>query len=231
MTLFRSLLFALVFYAGSLLAVLIALPASLWNGDAVRAHAVRWARFHRWCCRHILGIESRVEGEVPQGAVLVAAKHQSMYETIEMVLILHEPAIVLKRELADVPLWGRIAHRYGAIPVTREGSASALRAMLRAAKDAIRENRPILIFPEGTRVAPGEQPPLKSGFAGLYRQLRLPVVPVAIDSGLLCPRHGLLKRAGIITFRFGEVIPAGLSRAEAEARVHAEMNVLDRSVQ
>jgi 1-acyl-sn-glycerol-3-phosphate acyltransferase len=228
MTLFRSLLFALVFYAGSLVAVLAALPASLRNGDGVRAHAVRWARFHRWCCRHILDIESRIEGTVPQGAVLVAAKHQSMYETIEMVLILHEPAIVLKRELADLPLWGRIARKYGAIPVTREGSASALRAMLRAAKDAIRQNRPTLIFPEGTRVAPGEQPPLKSGFAGLYRQLGLPVVPVAIDSGLLCPRHGFLKRPGIITFRFGDTVPPDLSRAEAEARVHADMNALDR---
>jgi 1-acyl-sn-glycerol-3-phosphate acyltransferase len=230
MTLLRSLLFALVFYVGSLVAVLGTLPELLRGRGAIRMHAFRWARFHRWCCRHILGIESRVEGSVPEGAVLVAAKHQSMYETIEMLLILNEPAIVLKRELADLPLWGQVARRYGAIPVSREGNARALRAMLRAAKDAIGQNRPILIFPEGTRVAPGEQPPLKSGFAGLYRQLGLPVIPVAIDSGRLCPRRSFIKRAGIITFRFGEVIPVGLSRAEAEARVHAEINALDRLV-
>lgn len=227
MTFLRSLLFAFVFYAGTLIAVLAALPAP--DGDRVRAHTMRWARFHRWCCRHILGIESRIEGQVPGGAILAAAKHQSMYETIELVLILEQPAIVLKRELADIPLWGRVARRYGTIPITREGSAPALRAMLRAAKDAIARNRPILIFPEGTRVAPGEQPPLKSGFAGLYRQLGLPVAPIAVDSGRLWPRNSFLKRSGIVTFRFGETIPPGLSRGEAEARVHAAINALDQT--
>jgi len=227
--LLRSLLFALVFYPSSLVAVLVALPAARRSSEAVRVHAHRWAYFHRWCCRHILGIESRIEGTVPKGAVLVAAKHQSMYETIELILILHEPAVVLKRELADIPLWGKLAQRYGMIPVTREGSAGALRAMLRAAREAIAHRRPILIFPEGTRVAPGEKPPIKSGFAGLYRQLNLPVVPLAIDSGRLWPRHGWLKRPGVITFRFGETIPTGLSRPDAEAVVHAAINALDRN--
>jgi 1-acyl-sn-glycerol-3-phosphate acyltransferase len=227
MIVIRSLLFALIFYPGSLIAVLAALPAS-WRGGDVRIYTIGWARFHRWCCKNILGIESRVEGTVPKGAMLVAAKHQSMYETIELVLILDQPAIVLKRELADIPLWGRIAKSYGMIPVTREGSAGALRAMLRAAKNAIARDRPILIFPEGTRVAPGKHPPLKSGFAGLYSQLRLPVVPIALDSGLLSPRNSFLKRSGIITFRFGEMIPSGLPRDEAETRVHAAINALDR---
>lgn len=227
MILLRSLLFALVFYPGSLVAVLAALPAALRGDPKVRVHAVRWARLHRWCCRNILGIKSRVEGEVPRHPALVAAKHQSMYETIELLLILKEPAIVLKSELADIPLWGRISVAYGAIPVTREGSAGALRTMLRAARKAIAGDRAILFFPEGTRVAPGEQPPLKSGFAGLYRQLGLPVVPVAIDSGRLSPRRSFRKRSGIITFRFGEAIPPGVSRTEIEARVHAAINVLD----
>jgi len=159
--------------------------------------------------------------------VIVAAKHQSMFETVELVLILHEPVIVLKQELADIPLWGKLATGYGAIAVQREGSASALRTMLRAAKSAVAAGRLILIFPEGTRVAPGEQPPLKSGFSGLYKQLGLPVTPVAIDSGRLWARNGFLKRPGIVTFRFGETIPPGLSRVEAEARVHAAINVLD----
>jgi 1-acyl-sn-glycerol-3-phosphate acyltransferase len=225
----RSLLFALAFYSGTLVAVLAALPAAWRGSDNIRGHAVRWARFHRWCCRHILGIESRIEGKAPRGAVLAPAKHQSMYETIELVLILDQPVIVLKRELADIPLWGRVAQSYGSIPVARDGNASALRAMLRASKAAIAQTRPILIFPEGTRIAPGEQPPLKSGFAGLYRQLGLPVVPIATDSGLLWPRNSFLKRPGVITFRFGETIPPGLSRDEAEARVHAAINALDRT--
>lgn len=227
MVLLRSLLFAIIFYSGTLVAVLGALTTRQ-HGERIRAHTMRWARFHRWCCKHILGIESRIEGDMPSGAVLVAAKHQSMYETIELVLILEQPAIVLKRELADIPLWGPVALRYGAIPVSREGSASALRAMLRAARKAIADNRPILIFPEGTRVAPGEQPPLKSGFAGLYRQLELPVAPIAINSGLLWPRNSFLKRPGIVTFQFGAMLPSGLSREEAEARVHGAINALDQ---
>jgi 1-acyl-sn-glycerol-3-phosphate acyltransferase len=224
MTLLRSLLFALVFYPGSLIAVLAALPVS---SRAVRDHAARWARFHRWCCRYLLGIETRIIGTPPEGAVLVASKHQSMYETIDLVLAIHEPAIVLKYELARIPLWGQIARKYGAIPIDREGSATALRLMLKSARDAIREGRTILIFPEGTRVAPGEQPELKAGFAGIYKHLQLPVVPIAVDSGKLCPRNSFLKRSGVITFRFGETIPAGLPRAEIEARVHAAINVLD----
>ena len=227
MAILRSLLFALVFYAGTIVAMLLALPASLRGDDAVRAHGLRWAHFHGWCCRNLLGIRSRIEGQVPQGAVLIACKHQSMYETIELVVILGAPAIVLKRELADIPLWGRLAQQYGSIPVTREGSAGALRAMLRAARDAMAAGRAIMIFPEGTRVAPGEHPPIKSGFAGLYRQLDLPVVPVALDSGRLWPRNSFLKRSGMITFRFGELIPPGLPREEAEALVHAAINALE----
>ena len=226
MVFIRSLLFALIFYAGTVYAVLSTLAVAGLGGD-IRPHVSRWARFHRWCCRVIVGIESRIEGDVPRGKVIVAAKHQSMYETVELVLILHEPVIVLKQELADIPLWGKLATGYGAIAVQREGSASALRTMLRAAKSAVAAGRLILIFPEGTRVAPGEQPPLKSGFSGLYKQLGLPVTPVAIDSGRLWARNGFLKRPGIVTFRFGETIPPGLSRVEAEARVHAAINVLD----
>jgi len=225
----RSLIFALIFYPGSLVVVLMALPSAFSGSIRVRDRAILWARFHRWCCRWLLGIRTRVEGEVPHGAVLIAAKHQSMYETIDLVLILDKPAMVLKQELGDLPLWGRAARAYGAIPVARDGSAGALRGMLRAARAAIAEGRTIMIFPEGTRVAPGEQPPLKSGFAGLYSQLKLPVVPVAVDSGRLWPRHRFVKRAGVITMRFGEAIPPGLPRDEIEARVHAAMNVLDRS--
>jgi 1-acyl-sn-glycerol-3-phosphate acyltransferase len=150
-----------------------------------------------------------------------------MYETIEMLLWLDRPAVVLKRELADLPGWGWVARRYGVIPVDRTGGAAALRRMLKAAEAAIAAGRPIVIFPEGTRVAPGEQPPLQPGFAGLYRSLRLPVVPVALDSGRLWPREGF-KSPGTVTVCFGEPIPPGLSRAEIEAAVHAAINELDR---
>jgi len=228
MAFIRSLAFALVFYSATFLCVLVALPASLFGRQPLRSVTHFWVAVHGWCTRNLLGIRTRVEGDVPQGAVLVAAKHQSMYETMEVVALLHEPAIIMKRELSDIPLWGWVARRYGIIPVDREGGAAALRRMMRAAESAIAEGRPLIIFPEGTRVAPGEQPPLQPGFAGLYRALKLPVVPLALDSGRLWPRGELVKRPGIVTFRFGAPIPPGLKREEIEARVHEEINALDR---
>jgi len=223
----RSLLFAFVFYFGTLLFVLVCFAALPFGRGAVRAVADAWAGFHSRCAALLLGVRARVEGSVPAGAVLVAAKHQSMFETLELVTLLDTPAVVMKRELADIPLWGRLARRYGIIPVDRAGGASALRRLLRAAEAAIAEGRPIVIFPEGTRVAPGEQPPLQPGFSGLYRALNLPVVPLALDSGRLWPRSGFAKRAGVVTMRFGEPIPPGLPRRQVEERVHAAINALE----
>jgi 1-acyl-sn-glycerol-3-phosphate acyltransferase len=222
-----SALYALVFYAWTVIAVLLSFPISLLGTRAVRVWAHGWLRVHRLCASVFLGIRTRIEGTPPTGAVLVACKHQSMLETFEIMLMLNQPAVVLKRELAVVPFWGWVVQRYGAIPINRAGGASALRSMMRAAEVAIAEDRPIVIFPEGTRVAPGEQPPLQSGFAGLYRMLKLPVVPVAVDSGRLWPRHRFVKRPGIVTFRFGEPIPPGLPRGEIEAAVHKAINALE----
>jgi 1-acyl-sn-glycerol-3-phosphate acyltransferase len=151
-----------------------------------------------------------------------------MYETLEMILMLDEPATVLKRELSDIPLFGWVTRRYGVIPIDRKGGATALRGMMRTAGVAIAELRPIVIFPEGTRVPVGEAPPLQPGFAGLYRVLKLPVVPVAVNSGRLWPRGRFIKRPGIVTMRFLDPIEPGLPRAEIEARVHAAINVLER---
>lgn len=227
MNLVRSALFALVFYSWTVIAVLLSFPVSLFGTKAIRAWAHGWCRFHRWCAAYILGIRARVEGAPPQGSVLVAAKHQSMFETMEMILLLKEPAVVLKRELADIPLWGWVVRRYGVIPVDRQGGAAALRRMMRAAETAMAEGRPILIFPEGTRVAAGSCPPLQPGFAGLYRALGLAVAPVALDSGRLWPRHAFVKRPGLVTIRFMPAIAAGLPRREIEAVVHAAINDLE----
>jgi 1-acyl-sn-glycerol-3-phosphate acyltransferase len=227
MDVIRSALFAVIFYGGTFFYVLASMAAAPFGSSGVRAVTHAWARFHRLCAGWLLGIRSRVEGSPPRGAALVVSKHQSMFETIEIVLLLDTPAVVMKRELADIPLWGRVAQSYGIIPIDRKGGATALRLMLRAAQAAIAIGRPMVLFPEGTRVSPGEQPPLQPGFAGMYRALGLPVVPLALDSGRLWPRNRFVKRPGIITMRFGEPIPPGLAREEIEARVHAEINVLD----
>jgi 1-acyl-sn-glycerol-3-phosphate acyltransferase len=227
MNLVRSAAFALVFYGWTVIAVLLSFPISLLGTPAIRSWTRGWARVHRWCAAWLLGIRSRVEGQPPQGPVLVAPKHQSMFETIEIMLMLEEPAVVLKRELADIPLWGWVVRRYGVIPVDRSGGAAALRRMMRAAEAAIAEGRPIVIFPEGTRVPPGRKPPLQPGFAGLYRALKLPVAAVALNSGRLWPRGRFVKRPGIVTIRFAPLLPPGLPRKEIEAAVHESINVLE----
>ncbi len=223
----RTLVFKLVFYTVSVPIVLVTPISALFGRQAIIRNTHFWTRFHHWATRNILGINQHIEGtQFGDGPVIYAAKHQAMYETLELGRMLKTPAIVMKQELASIPVWGWAARRYGVIVVDREASAGALRRMLREARVALAEGRSILIFPEGTRVPPGEQPPLRAGFAGLYQMLKIPVVPIAIDSGLVWPKHGP-KKPGVVTFRFGEAIPAGLPRAEAEARVHAAINSLD----
>ncbi|HEX2624566.1 MAG TPA: lysophospholipid acyltransferase family protein, partial [Sphingomicrobium sp.] len=136
------------------------------------------------------------------------------------------PVVVMKRELVDMPLWGRAAKRYGVIGVDRDAGARALREMMALGKAAAREGRPVIIFPEGTRVPYGTAPDLRPGFAGLYRALGLPVVPVALDSGRLWPR-GFVKRSGTIHVKVGATIPPGLKRDEVERRVHEAINALN----
>jgi 1-acyl-sn-glycerol-3-phosphate acyltransferase len=224
----RSLIFMIVFYSVTVLIVLLTVPVAALGAGPLRRHVLGWVTFHAWCCRWILGIRTRIEGEVPTEPVLIAAKHQAMYETLDLVRILDEPAVVMKRQLADIPVFGFAARRYGCIAIDRSGGAAALRAMMREADMARAEQRPILIFPEGTRVLPGDRPPLQPGFAGLYRRLGLPVVPVALDSGRLWTRSWI-KRSGTVTMRFGEPIPPGLRRNEVEQRVHEAINALEET--
>lgn len=218
----RAGLFALLFYPGTLFYVLLGMAGSLFGTGPMRAAVIGWADFHNRLAR-LVGIRTRVEGRIPAGQYLIAVKHQAMFETIEMLRVADTPIIVVKRELADMPLFGWMTRRWGIIRVDREAGGKAVRSMLSDAKSALASGRPVVIFPEGTRVRPGESPPLRSGFAGLYRALGLPVVPVAMDSGHLWG-SSLPAGTGTVTFRVGEIIPAGLSRDEIEARVHAAIN-------
>jgi len=145
---------------------------------------------------------------------------------MEMVRITNLPVIVIKKELADLPLFGAMTRRYGVIPVERTAGAKALRSLVADGQAAVATGRDIIIYPEGTRVRVGQTPELRSGFAALYRALGLPVVPVAVDSGVLWGR-GLIHRSGTVTIKVGETIPVGLKRAELEQRVHAAINALE----
>jgi 1-acyl-sn-glycerol-3-phosphate acyltransferase len=227
LTALRSFLFMVVFYSGSLIFVLWAIAFGWMTPLMIQRTATAWSRFHRACVEILLGQKVVVVGDLPVGPYLYIIKHESMFETIDMLCLFDRPAIGAKRELFDIPLWGGIARRYGLIPIERTAGASALRALRAAAKDRIAQGRAICLFPEGTRVPHGEAPPLKSGFAGLYSLLGLPVVPIAIDSGRVSPRGSFLKRPGTITYKVGEIVPVGLDRREAEARVHAAINALN----
>jgi len=227
LALLRSLAFMLVFYAGSVPIVLLAALALPVSMPLTRWLSRLWALHHLACAWLLLGIRVRIEGDLNQGPVLYAFKHESFFETIELLRLFDQAAVVAKQELASIPVWSLIAGRYGLIFIDRAGGAAALRRMLAAVRGYVAANRPIVIFPEGTSVPPGERPPLQSGFAGLYKLAGLPVVPVAVASGRCFPRHGLIKRPGTIVYRVGDTIPPGLDRATVEARVHAAINALN----
>ncbi|MCY7272083.1 MAG: 1-acyl-sn-glycerol-3-phosphate acyltransferase [Sphingomonas bacterium] len=222
----RSFLFAMMFYPGTLYYVLSVILVSPFGSRPVQRQVHAWSAYHYWLVRKVLRIRFEWDGEIPDGSYLIAVKHQAMVEAVDTLRFARTPVVVMKRELTVIPLFGWVTLRYGAIAVDRAAGAKALRDMMVAAKGAIAGGRPVLIFPEGTRVAPGDSPPLQPGFAGLYRALGLPVVPIAHDSGRLWPQHGP-KQSGTIHFKVGEVIPPGLKRAEVEARVHAAINALN----
>jgi 1-acyl-sn-glycerol-3-phosphate acyltransferase len=227
MPLIRSLLFALFFYPGTAVYVLGVILLSPFGDRTVQAIVHGWSDYHHWLVDHVLGIRMEFEGQVPEGAYLIAVKHEAMVETIEGLRLARKPVVVMKRELTQIPFFGWVTRRYGVIGVDREAGARALRTMLAEAKKAAEQRRPVLIYPEGTRVPHGETPELRPGFAGLYRALGLPVVPVAHDSGKLWSRR-FVKRPGTIHFKIGEVIPPGLKREEIETRVRDAINVLNR---
>lgn len=224
----RSLLYAAIFYPLTVVWVLGGTIATIFGPRPTLAVVLSWVELHHWLVKNILDIRIRVQGNIPPGPHLIAVKHQSMLETLEMVRITNLPVIVIKKELSDIPLFGLMTRRYGAIPVERSAGAKALRNLVSAGQRALSTGRPIIIYPEGTRVRVGEMPEVKSGFTALYRVLGLPVVPVALDSGRLWGR-GFVHRSGTVNVKVGETIPAGLPRGEIESRVHAAINAFELS--
>jgi 1-acyl-sn-glycerol-3-phosphate acyltransferase len=221
----RSLAFYVLFYGGSALLVSASALAVTLRPHRLSGIVRSWGAWHLWCVEKVLGIAVVLDGTLPQGPVLIAVKHEAFFEAIDTPRLFDHPAVFAKQELFRIPGWGYSALVYGLIPVAREEGAKTLRQMLALARQRVEEGRPLVIFPEGTRVPEGTRPPLQAGFAGLYKLLRLPVVPIAVDSGRLY--HSFVKRPGRITYKVGEKIPAGLPREEIEARVHKAINALN----
>ncbi|MBI1179554.1 MAG: 1-acyl-sn-glycerol-3-phosphate acyltransferase [Alphaproteobacteria bacterium] len=225
MTLIRSLLFNPLLWLWTAVMVFGCSPLLLGPGRWSMAAQNVWAAGTAALIRHVLGIRCEVRGRenLPEGPMIVASKHQSAYETVVFHQLLHDPGIVLKKELLAIPLYGWFSRRMGMIPIDRGGSARAMRVMLRAAEKVLAQGRPILIFPEGTRSTPGQPPRYHAGVAGLYRHLGVPVVPVALNSGLLWGRRALVKRPGTVVFQYLPPIQPGLDRhafmAELELRI------------
>jgi 1-acyl-sn-glycerol-3-phosphate acyltransferase len=228
MTAVRSALFLAWFLAVTTLLSLLFLPVLLLPRGATVWLARAWSRATFCGLKLFAGLDWEVRGSPPAGPVLVAAKHMSMWDTLALYLALDQPAIVLKRELLYIPFYGWFLWKAAAVPIDRGAGAKALRKMSAAAKEVLREKRPVLIFPEGTRKKPGAPPDYKPGVAGLYSLLDVPCIPVALNSGVYWT--GFIKKPGTIVLEFLEPIPPGLKReafmAMLESRIETATNRL-----
>lgn len=225
MTALRAFLFNLIFWIWTPLLAVLYLPMLLLPWRVMYAAVAWWARTVMRLLDLLVGLgwELRGRERLPPGACIVAAKHQSAWDTMSLPLWFDYPSVVLKRELFLLPVWGWHARHCGMIAVDRSAGASALKRMVAEARERAKDGRRIVIFPQGTRTAPGTKRAYLPGVAALYDRLALPVVPVALNSGLFWGRRSFMKRPGRIVVEFLDPIPPGLERkafmAELERRI------------
>jgi 1-acyl-sn-glycerol-3-phosphate acyltransferase len=229
--LLRSAIFFLWFALVSAAICIVFLPALVLPRKITVWMSRRWSALNFWGLRIIAGITFEVRGTLPPNGVLVAAKHMSMWDTMAVYYLLHDPAIVLKRQLLFVPFYGWYLMKTGMIAVSREGGASALRRMADAARRQFAKGRSVVIFPEGTRKKAHAPPDYKPGVAALYAQLGVECVPAALNSGLFWTGPvGFLKKPGKVVIAFLEPIPPGLNRREfmprLESAIEGASNIL-----
>lgn len=224
MLIFRSAIFLLWFALESAVINILGLPSMLMPRAAANGVAEFWCRASLWGLKMFAGLDCEMRGPLPPHGVLIAAKHMSMLDTMALFVMLGRPAFVLKRNLLNIPFYGWYARKTGMIAIDREGRASALRMMVIKAKAALDGGRSVIIFPEGTRKKPGAPPDYKPGVAGLYGQLDVPCVPVALNSGLYWTGPGgFIKKPGKMVIEFLQPIPPGLKRREFMAALETEI--------
>jgi len=219
----RAFLFNVLFYVTTVLFLGLGSPLLFgprsWAMWALALHA----RTELWLLKTIVGtgLEVRGKEKLPKGACLVASKHQSAWETFALIPLFRDPAYLMKRELFWIPFHGWFSYKFKMIPVDRDKGPAALRRMLAEAKTRAAAGREIIIFPEGTRRAPGAPPDYKTGVFLLYEALGIPCVPVALNSGVFWPRRSLKRYPGTIIVEFLDPIPPGLSKREFLPRLQA----------
>ncbi len=188
--------------------------------------ARNWGRVILFGLKVFCGLDYRVEGReyIPKGAALIAAKHQSTWETIGLLICLPNPIFILKKELLAVPIFGWWAARAGFIGIDRNDGARALKTMIQKARDVIAKDQQLIIFPEGSRIALGEQAPYQPGVYALYRALDVPCVPVAHNAGLFWLRDSLQRKSGVITVKFLPPVEGKMTRQDFLGRLQGEIN-------
>jgi 1-acyl-sn-glycerol-3-phosphate acyltransferase len=223
--LLRSLLFNVAAYLNFLVQAVVFAPVLLLPESWFWPIGRFWVRSTLFLHRSILGIDDEIRGleSIPSGGIVVASKHMSAWETLRLTQLFPRPSFILKRQLLYVPLFGWYMWKAHMIPVDRGGGSAAIEAMTAHARRAIREGRQIIIFPEGTRRAPDAPPAYRHGVARLYAALKVPCLPVALNSGLFWPRHSLVHRKGTILLECLEPIAPGLPPEEFLATLQARV--------
>jgi 1-acyl-sn-glycerol-3-phosphate acyltransferase len=228
----RSVLFVALFYLWTLIAAIAALPTLLMPWPATRWCMRSWAKVVTAMLRLICGVRVEVRGRefLPTGAALIASKHQCMFDIFGTMAVLGDPCYSARKELMRIPIFGWFGGKARTIVIDREGGAKALKKLVADTRDRLKHARQVVIFPEGHRGEPGQAGDYKPGVAALYRDLELPCTPLALNSGVHWPAHGILRHPGTIVFEFLAPIPAGLKRAdfmrELEMRLETASNAL-----
>ena len=213
---FRSALLTIGFLVACAITCVVMIPLFAGPRRWVMAGIKVWARVVTWLAWAICGIKTEVRGRehLPQGAALIAGKHQSLFDTCAPFVFLPDICYVLKKELVTIPLFGWYTLKGGMIVVDRDAGSTALRKLVDDSKDRLRHTRQIMIFPEGTRTTPGDKASYKPGIAALYRELDMPCIPMATNSGMHWPSKSWIRTPGTIVFEFLPASPPGLERGE-----------------
>lgn len=217
----RSLIYNVLFYAMLVFWIIVAVPTYVLPPRAFMGVAKAWARSSIWLMRVVCGTRVDYRGleKIPAGPLIVASKHQSMWETFALMPFFDQPLFIYKRELARIPFFGWYLMKARMIGVDRDGGLRSLMEMARRAPEEVLRGRQLIIFPEGTRSPVGAPPDYKTGVGQIYAKCGVPCVPVALNSGLFWPRRTFLRYPGTLVVEFLDPLPPGLSRKEFIVRV------------